>query len=261
MDKIRELLWIGINAVQAVFLAVWSALWITVALLSLGVTLSRRPGLWLARRAWSPGLLAIGPARLDVEGLDRLDPSRACFFVSNHQSWIDIPALFTAIPIPLLFVAKRELGRVPFLGWYMAAMGMVLIDRSDRAKSAASIARVAERLRQGWSVLTFPEGSRSRDGTVQSFKPAAFAAAIDAAAPVVPVAISGAGRVLPRDGFRPRPGTIRVRVGEPIPTAGLTRHDRGDLARRVQQEVEALLTEPSLTEASCQSSPLSAANR
>lgn len=244
MDKIRALLWVGINVLQAVFLAVWSAVWISAALLTLGVTHSRRPGLWLARRVWSPGLLAIAPARLEVQGLDRLDPSRACFYASNHQSWIDIPALFTAIPVPLLFVAKRELGRVPFLGWYMTAMGMVLIDRSDRAKSAASIARVTERLRQGWSVLTFPEGSRSRDGNVQSFKSAAFAAAIDAGAPVVPVAVAGAGRVLPRDGFRPRPGTIRVRVGELIPTAGLTRDDRGDLARRIQQEVEGLLSGP-----------------
>jgi 1-acyl-sn-glycerol-3-phosphate acyltransferase len=244
MEKIRELLWIGINAVQAVYLAVWSALWISAALLTLALTLSRRPGLWLARRVWAPGLLAVAPARLDVEGLDRLDLSRACFYVANHQSWIDIPALFAALPVPLLFVAKRELGRVPFLGWYMAAMGMILIDRSDRAKSAASIARVAERLRQGWSVLTFPEGSRSRDGGVQRFKSAAFAAAIDAAAPVVPVALSGASRVLPPDGFRARPGTLRVRIGEPVPTAGLTRDDRGDLARRVQQEVEALLTGP-----------------
>jgi 1-acyl-sn-glycerol-3-phosphate acyltransferase len=242
MEKIRALLWVGINAVQAVFVAVWSALWISVALLTLALTFSRRPGLWLARRIWSPGILAIAPARLEIQGLDRLDLSQACFFAANHQSWVDIPALFVAVPVPLLFVAKRELGRVPFLGWYVAAMGMILIDRSDRAKSAASIARVAERLRQGWSVLTFPEGSRSRDGAVQPFKSAAFAAAIDAGAPVVPVALTGAGRILPRDGFHPRPGPIRVYVGEPIPTSGLNRADRGDLARRVQQEVESLLT-------------------
>jgi 1-acyl-sn-glycerol-3-phosphate acyltransferase len=176
-----------------------------------------------------------------VTGLAGLDRSQAYFFAANHQSWIDIPALFTALPFPLLFLAKLELGRVPFLGWYMEAMGMVLVDRSDRVESARRVSRIAERLRQGWSVASFPEGSRTRDGRVQRFKRAAFAAAIEAGVPVVPVAVAGAGKVLPPDGFRARAGRIRVVIGTPIPTAGLTRDDRGDLARRVQTEVENLL--------------------
>src|SRR5436305_2022229 len=145
--------------------------------------------------------------------------------------------------MPVLFVAKRELGRVPFLGWFLKAMGMVLVDRADRKGAARSVAAAAQRLRQGWSLLSFPEGTRSRDGRLQGFKTATFAAAIEAGAPVVPIALAGAGRVLPRGSLRTRPGRIRIAIGEPILTAGLTRDQRADLARRARGAVESLLAE------------------
>jgi 1-acyl-sn-glycerol-3-phosphate acyltransferase len=138
-------------------------------------------------------------------------------------------------------VAKRELARVPFLGRYIAAMGMVFIDRSHRQDSARSVGAATARLREGWSVVSFPEGTRSRDDTVRPFKTATFAAAIEAGVPVVPIAIAGAGRVLPPVGWHPRPGPIRVLIGEPIATAGLDRAGRAGLAERAQAEVEALL--------------------
>jgi 1-acyl-sn-glycerol-3-phosphate acyltransferase len=234
-------LWPLINMLQAVFVAVWSALWITVALLTYATTRSRRPGLFLARRVWAPGVLLSAPVRLEIEGLDRIDLSRSYFFTANHQSWADTPALFVALPVPLLFLGKAELARVPFLGWYMSAMGMVFIDRSDRVKAVRSVDRITGRLREGWSLLSFPEGTRSPDGRVQSFRSATFAAAIDTGVPVVPVALEGTGRILPRDGFKVRPGKVRVILGEPIATAGLTRDDRAELARRAQIEVQAML--------------------
>jgi len=236
-----QLLWRLINAVQAAYVAMWSAFWISVALVASTLARSRRPGLWLARHVWAPGILWVDAVRFEVEGLDRLELSRPCFFAANHQSWVDIPVLFAALPVPVLFVAKRELGRVPFLGWFMKAMGMVLIDRADRMEAVRSVEAAAERLRQGWSLLSFPEGTRGLDGRVQRFKTATFAAAIAAGAPVVPIALEGAGRVLPRGRFRPRPGRIRIAVGAPIPTAGLCRDGRAELARQAQQEVERLL--------------------
>lgn len=234
-------LWPLLNALQALFTVVWTAVWVTAALFTYLVTRSRRPGLFLARRVWAPGMLLVGPVRLEIEGIERLDLSRSYFFTANHQSWVDIPALFVALPVPLLFLGKAELARVPFLGWYMSVMGMVFIDRSDRVKSVRSVDRITARLREGWSLLSFPEGTRSPDGRVQSFRSATFAAAIDTGVPVVPVALIGAGRIIPRDGFKVRPGKVRVLLGEPIPTAGLTRNDRGDLARRAQQRVEEML--------------------
>ena len=235
-----ELIWLLINTLQGVLIALWTAVWILVALLLSAAVRSRRPGLFLARQVWAPGLLRTVFARLEPVDLEGIDLSRPCFFAANHQSWIDIPALFAALPVPVLFVAKRELGRVPFLGWFMKGMGMVFVDRDDRKEAVRSVAAAAERLRQGWSLLSFPEGTRS-DGRVQRFKTATFAAAIEAGAPVVPIAVEGAGRILPRYSLKGRPGRVRVAIGEPIPTAGLRREDRAALARRAQQAVETLL--------------------
>src|SRR5262249_26215436 len=141
----------------------------------------------------------------------------------------------------VLFVAKRELGRVPFLGWFMKAMGMVLIDRADRKEAVRSVEAAAERLRQGWGLLSFPEGTRTVDGPVQRFKTATFAAAIAAGARVGPTGLEGAGGIPPRAGFGVPRGTTRVAVGPPTPPAGLRRDDRAELSRRAQQEVERLL--------------------
>jgi 1-acyl-sn-glycerol-3-phosphate acyltransferase len=236
-----RIFWLLLNASQALFTVVWSALCIPSALLTAAVTRNRKAGLWYARYLWSPGLLWAAVAKLEVTGGERFGPGEACFFVANHRSWLDIPALFVALPRPVLFVAKRELARVPFLGRYIAAMGMVFIDRSHRQESARSVGAATARLREGWSVVSFPEGTRSRDDQVRPFKTATFAAAIEAGVPVVPIAIAGAGRVLPPEGWRPRPGRIRVLIGEPIATVGLDRAERAGLAERAQAEVEALL--------------------
>jgi len=142
--------------------------------------------------------------------------------------------------VPLRFIVKRELGRVPFLGWYIAAMGMIFVDRGARSEALASVRQAAVLAREGQSVVSFPEGTRTRDGRVGAFKSGPFLAAIDAQAPVVPVALIGAGAVLPPSGFRVRPGTIGVAVGEPISTAGMTAADRGRLAQQARAAVVAL---------------------
>ncbi len=232
-----RLAWGALNALQLAFTLLWSAAGITLALVVLLVT--RRPalGLAMARRLWAPGLLRGAGARLDVAWEAELEPGKAVLFASNHQSMIDIPTLFVALRVPLRFVVKRELGSVPFLGWYVAAMGMVFIDRGVRGRAVRSLRRVTDILRAGNSVACFPEGTRSRDGSIGPFKSGSFAMAIEAGVPVVPVALSGTGAVLPRTGFRVRPGTIRVRVGRPIPTAGLAQAERARLAERVRDEV------------------------
>jgi 1-acyl-sn-glycerol-3-phosphate acyltransferase len=237
----RDALWTVVNVVQTLLVGLWTAGLVAAALLVAALTFRRGPGLALARRVWAPGVLAACGARLEVTGRDRVDFSRPHMFAANHQSWLDIPALFVALPTHLLFVGKRELRHFPFLGWYMAAMGMVFVDREDRKESAKVVGRSAQRLREGWSLLTFPEGTRSLDGRPRRFKTAFFAAPLDAQAPVVPVGITGAERVLPKGGIRVRPGTIRVAVGEPILTQGMTRADRASLAKRTQEAVEGLL--------------------
>jgi 1-acyl-sn-glycerol-3-phosphate acyltransferase len=237
---LSTLLWLPLNLAQGVHTALWSAGWISVALV-LARLAGPEPALALARRVWAPGLLSAAGAQLRVSGGERVDPARAAFFVANHQSWIDIPALFRALPLPLGFLAKRELATVPFLGRYLRATGMVLVERGDPRRAGATVGRAAELLAAGRSVLSFPEGTRSRDGRMAPFKPGGFGAAIATGAPVVPVALRGTGAVLPAGGFRVRPGVIAVRIGTPLASAPFAPADRAGLARAAERAVAELL--------------------
>lgn len=237
---VPEWLWWPINAVQLVFTLLWSAGGISLALLVRLFTGSERFPLRMAAWLWSPGLMRGAGARLEVSGRQNVDFSKPCMLVANHQSMIEICALFMAVPVPLRFMLKASLGRVPFLGWYTRAMGMILLCRGDSNAVFAQLERAAELLRNGHSLVAFPEGTRSRDGSVRAFKAGAFRAAIEAGVPVVPVAIEGSGRVMPPDGFRIRPGTIRLAFGQPIDTRWLRLADRRELARQARDAVSEL---------------------
>jgi 1-acyl-sn-glycerol-3-phosphate acyltransferase len=240
-SRLAALLWLPVNAVQGLFTLLWTAVGIPIALAVALVARRPAPALWIARRVWAPGLVWGAGARLRVSGAERLDLSRPALFVANHQSWIDIPALFMALPVPLRFLAKRELAGVPLLGAYIRAMGMVFIDRDNARRARASIDHAVGVLARGGHLVSFPEGTRSRDGRPGPFRSGGFGAALESGADVVPVALVGPAAVLPRDGFRVRPGRIEVRFGTPIATADLGRHARAALARRAETAVRALL--------------------
>lgn len=180
-------------------------------------------------------------AGLRVHGLERVDWSQPHIFVANHQSIIDICALFRALPVPLRFVLKQELANVPFVGWYARAMGMVFIERGTARSAPQRLREAVRMIHAGAHVCAFPEGTRSRDGRVGAFKGGAFQVAIEAGVAVVPIAIEGSDAILPASGFSVRPGTIRLRIGEPLPTTGLTAADRSALARRAHQAVTDML--------------------
>lgn len=237
MPLITKICWLMLNGVQLVITLLYSAFWISIALLLRVLTGSARVPLRMARWIWAPVLIHGAPARFEVRGLDRVDFSQPCVLVANHQSMIDVPALFLAVPVPLRFMLKSELGRMPFLGWYTQAMGMVFVNRGDPGQAQKQLQGAVASVRQGNHVAAFPEGTRSRDGTVRVFKSGAFRVAIGASANVVPVAISGSGKVMPPGGFHIRPGKIIVEFGEPIATAGLTRTDYRDLASQARQAI------------------------
>lgn len=233
--------WSAWNTLQLIYTIAWTAACITLALLVLLLCGgNRRIPLRMASRLWAPGLLLGAGATLRVEGLERVDFSRPHVFVANHQSIIDICALFRALPVPVRFVIKQELAKVPFIGWYARAMGMVFIERGHAREAAERLHAVVSLVRAGESLCAFPEGTRSRDGAVRPFKGGAFQVALQAGVPVVPIAINGSGAVLPASGFRVRPGTITLRIGEPIPTAGLHAGDRHALAQRAHDAVAAM---------------------
>ena len=220
----------------AAAVGLWTLILLIPVIVSLPLTLSGDTGAWMARVFWAPVVLWMSRVRLVTEpdSYPALNPRQPYIFVSNHQGFYDIPATYATIRHRLRFVAKRSLVFVPFIGWFIYLGGHVMIDRRNRKRSIRSLSRAADRVRRGTSLLVYPEGTRSPDGKIHAFKKGPFVLAIEAQVPIVPVAVEGSHRILRKHDWSVHPGEVRIRLGEPIPTAGLTIADRDDLVRRVR---------------------------
>ena len=196
--------------------------------------------LWLAR-VWSRVVTGFAGVRITVEGGQDLAPDRPYVFMANHASTVDIWALFVAIPVKLRMIAKKQLGYIPLFGWAMRAGRFIFIDRQNPVAARRSMEEASRRIRGGQSVVLFPEGTRSRDGSLGPFKKGGFFLAINAGASIVPCAIKGTREVMPRRSPLLRSGHVVVRIGTPIPTDGLVDGDRGALLVRVRDEIARML--------------------
>ncbi len=192
---------------------------------------------WFAR-TWSRMILATVRIRVQVEGVEHIDPSRPAIYAANHLSGVDIPVLYGFLPLPFRILAKKELFRYPFLGWYLRRSGQIPIVYGDPHASLRSLNRASDSLRKGTPLVVFPEGGRSKSGRLQPFMGGAFYVAIRAQAPVVPVTIVGTYERLPINSFHVLPGPVEMIIGEPIPTAGLRMRDMEKLAERVRRMIE-----------------------
>jgi 1-acyl-sn-glycerol-3-phosphate acyltransferase len=202
----------------------------------------RRPGGiydW-ATSDWSRDVLAAAGTPLVVEGLERVPRDTPVVYAANHSSMFDIWALAAALPGSIRFVAKQELARIPLVGRAMTASGHVTIDRAHPARALEAYQRAAAVIRSGVSAVVFPEGTRSRTGELLPFKNAPFGLAIAAQVPVVPVYVHNTFEILPKGRMRLRPRPIRIVIGDPIPTAGMSVERRQELRDRVRAAVLAL---------------------
>jgi 1-acyl-sn-glycerol-3-phosphate acyltransferase len=193
-------------------------------------------------RAWARLILKTTGVRPHVSGLELLDDRRSYVLASNHQSIYDIPILFASLPLQLRIVAKASLGRFPFLGWHLQRTGHLLVDR--RNPGAGIVVKMRRLVSEAHSLIAFPEGTRSVDGSVARFKKGTFLVAIDAQLPVVPVSVSGSHHVMRKGGLTVSPGDVRLTVHPPIPTAGVTRRQAGEFAERVRAIVRTGVDEP-----------------
>jgi 1-acyl-sn-glycerol-3-phosphate acyltransferase len=194
-------------------------------------------------RVWGKMLLAESFIRVRIEGLEKLDRRANYVFVSNHASYMDIPALLSTLPHQFRFFAKKGLYRIPFLGWHLRWAGHLPVDRSNARASLKSMSEGARIIsRRHLSVLLFPEGGRSPHG-LRDFKEGAAYIAIKAGIPLAPMAIVGLRELLPMGSIHIRGGRAVVKVGNPIPTAGLKPDARGEITGRLYQEIAALLGE------------------
>jgi len=192
-------------------------------------------------RAWAAMVLFVFRAKVRVVGAERLNPDQNYVIASNHASLVDTPVLLGGMPIPFKFLAKQELLRVPFIGWYLRRAGHLTVSRGSIRSSIESMNEAARLIGERHvSVLIFPEGTRSAEG-MQKFKEGAAYLAIAAGVPMAPVALVGTGRVLPAKSSHFRAGTVELRIGEPVSTAGRTLKDRAVLTTLVEQRVREML--------------------
>ncbi len=159
--------------------------------------------------------------RRELEGWEHLPQAvregrQPVIFAANHTSLLDPPLLISTLPGRPVFIAKRELARVPFLGWVIRLAAFIFIDRRDRQAARRSLDLAADRIRAGQSIMTFPEGTRSPDGGLLPFKKGTFHLALAAGVPILPLAIHGGLEVLPRGAWRVRGAPYRVTVGQPL---------------------------------------------
>lgn len=203
--------------------ALWVGLVVGVAtlffgLIAIGGALLRVRGrlyFW-ATQSWSRTILRASGTPVVTHGLEAVPWDAPQVLVSNHISGYDIFALAAVMPRPFSFVGKKELDSIPFFGMAWKAAGHISIDRSDRQKAIASLKRAGEKLRrERGTVIIFPEGTRSSDGSLLPFKKGAFALALEARVPVVPAVITGSDRIV-GPGLRIRPEAIHIHFGAPI---------------------------------------------
>lgn len=185
--------------------------------------------------------LAMAGIRYRLTGREHIPAGRTVVFCSNHESNVDPPVLFQALHRRLHVLFKAELTKLPILGRVMLAGEFVPVERDRREASMASIERAAESIRAGNTFLIFPEGTRSKTSELLPFKKGGFIMAIKAEAPIVPVAISGGRDAMRKGSWFVRPVMCRIRIGEPVETAGLSVDDRDQVIEIVRERIEALL--------------------
>ena len=191
-------------------------------------------------RVWSWLILATTGVNVRVSGLERLDPSRTYLFTSNHQSIYDIPVVFWHLPYDLRIIAKASLGSFPFIGWHLRRTGHVLVRRDK--PGAEVFDQVRQMMREGHSLIVFPEGTRSADGRVGRFRSGIFRLAIESGLDIVPVAIRGSRHVMRKGRLATSPGDVSLEVFAPISSAGLQESEARLLATRIRDVIgEAVL--------------------
>jgi len=172
-----------------------------------------------------------------IKGTEKVVPGKSYIITPNHQSNADILALLVTLPMKFRWVIKKELLRIPLFGWGLGRTGAISLDRSDRVKSVRRLQEGSSKLVDGWSVLIYPEGTRTTDGEVKEFKKGPFMMAVQTGIPILPVTCNGAFKILPKKTILFRPGNISITIGNPITTEGLSEKDVSNLMKLTRDEI------------------------
>jgi 1-acyl-sn-glycerol-3-phosphate acyltransferase len=237
------------NASRGIVSLVWgilatllSVLWTTISatLAALFAALGMPHAVTVVSRGWGRGIILVCGIKVEMEGLENIADLSSYILVANHQSFFDIFALAAYLPGEPRFVAKKELLKIPLIGYAMQHSGHVIIDRESGGKA---IRKAIEVIKKGFTVCVFAEGHRFNDNRVHEFNDGAAWLALLTKLPAVPMAISGSGLFFPRGAKVVRPGgRMRMTLGKPIVTATMKKTDRAQLTHDLEEAVRGTYT-------------------
>ncbi len=188
-------------------------------------------------RTWAKYLLAASNIKVTVKGISNINLHESHIFMANHASNFDIPVLQAYLPVQFRWLAKTELFKIPIFGWAMKRAGYISIDRSNKESAIQSLQRAANIIKNGASVIIFPEGTRSRNQNVQPFKKGGFVLAVDSGVPIVPVVLHGTWKIMPKNQIVIEPGHVVVEIKKPIESSDYSRETKGLLMEKVRNVI------------------------
>ena len=188
-------------------------------------------------RIWARTILTGSRVPISVSGLSNIEPDTSYVYMANHQSNFDIPALLGYLPVQFRWLAKAELFKIPVFGRAMRGAGYVKIDRFNQESAFESINEAAEKMKNGVSVMIFPEGTRSKDGSIRPFKKGGFVMAVDSGVPIVPVVIRGTWSIMAKSSLQINHGQVEMTLAKPIDTTGYSRETKEELMERVRTAI------------------------
>jgi 1-acyl-sn-glycerol-3-phosphate acyltransferase len=227
---IRSALFVTLGVAVTAFFSFWSVVFSFFA--------NAENNVHKVAHIWARILLVMCGTTVEVIGGKNILQGKPQVLMANHQSDFDILITLAFLPGQFRWIAKKELFAIPVFGQAMRSAGYIEIDRQNHEKALQSLDLAALRIRQGKSVMTFPEGTRSRDGEIKAFKPGTFCLAIQSGAPIVPITIIGSGALMPKRSLKIKSGKIKMVIDKPIDVKGYALEDRHTLIRHVRQIIK-----------------------
>jgi len=194
-------------------------------------------GVHIIARIWARSILMGSRVHVSVDGLSNIEPDKSYIYMANHQSNFDIPVLLGCLSVQFRWLAKAELFKIPVFGRAMRGAGYVKIDRFNRDSAFESISEAAQKMKNGVSVMIFPEGTRSKDGRIKPFKKGGFVMAVDSGVPIVPVVIRGTWPIMAKSSLRINRGDVEMEIAQPIDTIDYSRETKEELMDKVRRVI------------------------
>jgi len=228
------------KALLLINLTIWT-IFLSIIALIVSIFDNRGEKVHAIGRFWAGMHLKACGIKVTIDGIDNIKRP-PYIFMCNHQSALDIYALLASLPLSFKWIAKRQLFVIPFIGWAMKRAGYISLDRENPREALKAIEDAARKIREGMNIIIFPEGTRSKDGTLLPFKKGGFSLALRAGVPIIPVGITGTSRLQPKGSFIPRQkGVIFINIGSEIDIADKGKSAKTEVMNELRLEIERLI--------------------